>query len=217
MTKDNFNPKGKTFKQRLQACLDDVKTTYKISIGQDSGRTVVWQTKHHVAHMFLYNQYKSTKPKKSHLTKRTISWKHFSDPKIIWNTIKQTDFLRTKKNSAPIKLGNAWKTGFEPDEEATIKHVKLLQTKAGIGNGGKAMVSAGLKPCGQPCKCGAGRSKHLDGIAADLKTVGLNQLTIALRKGKAGTLDDYLKKFGLYRPLLNHARSPEPWHVEALN
>jgi len=78
------------------------------------------------------------------------------------------------------------------------------------------MVSAGLKPCGEPCKCGAGRSKHLDGVAADLKTVGLNQLTASLVKAKAGTVDDYLKKYGLHRPFLNHAKSPEPWHIEAL-
>ena len=104
MTKDNFNPKGKVFKQRLQACLDDAKTTYKISIGQDSGRTVTWQTKHHVAHMFLYNQYKSTKPEKYHLTKKTISWDHFSDPKIVWSTIKQADFLRSKKIQPLLNL-----------------------------------------------------------------------------------------------------------------
>ncbi len=216
MTKNKFDPKGKTFKQRLEAFLDDVKATHKITIGQDSGRTVVWQTTHHVAHMFLYNRYKSTKPLKSHLTKRTISWEHFSDPKIVWNTIKQADFLRTKKNVAPVKFGNAWKSGFEPDEETTIKYVKSIQTKAGIGDSGKAMVSAGLKPCGEPCKCGAGRSKHLDGVAADLKTVGLNQLTASLVKAKAGTIDDYLKKYGLHRPFLNHAKSPEPWHIEAL-
>ncbi len=166
--------------------------------------------------MFLYNRYKSTKPLKSHLTKRTISWEHFSDPKIVWNTIKQVDFLRTKKNVAPVKFGNAWKSGFEPDEETTIKYVKSIQTKAGIGDSGKAMVSAGLKPCGEPCKCGVGRSKHLDGVAADLKTVGLNQLTASLVKAKAGTIDDYLKKYGLHRPFLNHAKSPEPWRIEAL-
>ena len=40
-----FNPKGKTFKQRLNAFLADAKSTYKITIGQDSGRTVAWQQK----------------------------------------------------------------------------------------------------------------------------------------------------------------------------
>ena len=216
MPKTTFDPKGKTFKQRLQAFLSDAKTVYKITIGQDSGRTVAWQTKHHVAHMFLYNGYKSTKPAKSHPTKRTISWDHFKDRKIVWHTIKQDDFLRTKTNSVPVKEGKTWKVGFEPDETATVKHVKALQAKAGIGRKGQAMVSAGLSPCGEPCKCGAGRSKHLSGIAADLKTAGLNKLTAALSKAKAGLLDDYLKRFGLHRPLLKHAKSPEPWHIEAL-
>jgi hypothetical protein len=29
-------------------------------------------------------------------------------------------------------------------------------------------------------------------------------------------IDDYLKTFGLHRPLLNHATSPEAWHIEAI-
>ena len=36
-----------------------------------------------------------------------------------------------------------------------------------------------------------------------------------LDDAKAGTLDNYLAQFGLYRPLLNHPTSPEKWHVEA--
>jgi hypothetical protein len=76
-------------------------------------------------------------------------------------------------------------------------------------------VSAGLKPCGEPCRCGAGRSKHLDDLAADLNTADMGTLTHTLTAAHAGTVDTYLKKFGLRRPLLNHAESPEPWHVEA--
>jgi len=87
---------------------------------------------------------------------------------------------------------------------------------AGIGNAGKAMVSSGLKPCGEPCKCRAGRSKHLDGVAADLNSGHLANLTTKLTAKKAGTLDDCLKKFGLHRPLLNHPSSPEKWHIEAM-
>ena len=211
-----FEPKGKTFDQRLKAFLADVKTTYSLTIGQDSGRTVAWQQKHHVAHMFLYNSYKSTKPGKVATGKRTISWDHFSNPKTVWNTVKFNDFLRTKKNAAPVKQGSVWKKGFEPDQAATEKRAKFLQTSAGIGNNGKAMVSSGLKPCGEPCKCGAGRSKHLDGVAADLNSSHLTQLTTKLTTAKAGSLDDYLKDFGLHRPLLNHASSPEKWHVEAI-
>ena len=126
------------------------------------------------------------------------------------------DFLRTKKNSTPTKQGKAWKTGFEPDQSATEKNIKKMLVSAGIGNAGKAMVSSGLKPCGEPCKCGAGRSRHLDGVAADLNSGHLSSLSAKLAKAKAGTLDNYLKKFGLHRPLLNHPSSPEKWHVEAI-
>ncbi|KGJ89804.1 hypothetical protein [Colwellia psychrerythraea] len=212
---NQFDPKGKPFSKRLKAFLDDAKSTYNITVGQDSGRTIAWQQKYHVAHMFLYNSYKSTKPSKVATGKRTIAWSHFSDPKVIWATVKFGDFLKTAKNQSPIKEGQKWKSGFEPDQKATEKHVKSLQTKAGIGNAGKAMVSSGLKPCGQPCKCGAGRSKHLDGVAADLNSSHLVTLTSKLTAAKAGTLDAYLALYGLHRPLLNHPTSPEKWHIEA--
>ncbi|MDR4515939.1 MAG: hypothetical protein MRK00_00855 [Nitrosomonas sp.] len=211
-----FEPKGKTFEQRLKAFLDDASKTYGITISKDNGRTVAWQQKHHVAHMFLYNAYKSTKPANVDAGKRTISWTHFSSAKTTWNTIVFSDFLRTKANGIPIKQGIEWKKGFEPDQAATEKNVKSLLVAAKIGNSGKAMVSAGLAPCGEPCKCGAGRSKHLDGVAADLNSGHLDRLTLKLTAKKAGTLDEYLKKFGLHRPLLNHPSSPEKWHIEAL-
>ncbi len=114
-----------------------------------------------------------------------------------------------------MKDGKKWKAGHEPDEAITIKHVKSMLVTAGIGNGGKAMVSSGLKPCGEPCKCGAGRSKHLDGVAADLNSMHLMTLANKLKNAKAGSLDDYLKKFGLHRPLFNHPSSPEKWHIES--
>lgn len=210
-----FIPQGKTFKQRMEAFIADVKATYKITVRIDKGRTAEWQQKHHVAHMFLYNSYKSTKPAKVEKDKRTISWAHFSDPSVTWNTIRWEDFLRTKTNEQPVKDGKKWKEGKAPDEEKTIANAKLMQITAGIGSHGKAMVSSGLKPCGEPCKCGAGRSKHLDGVASDANSGDLNLLTQALTKAKAGTLDNYLKGFGLHRPLLNHATSPEKWHIEA--
>jgi len=211
-----FDPKGKTFDQCLAAFLADAKAIHGVSITKDNGRTVTWQQKNHVAHMFLYNAYKSTKPAKTTAEKRTIAWDHFSSAKTIWDTVSFGEFLRTKKNTIPVKQGLAWKTGFEPDQAATEKHVKAMLISAGIGNGGKAMVSSGLKPCGEPCKCGAGRSKHLDGVAADLHSGHLTTLSTKLTTAKAGSLDDYLKKFGLHRPLLNHPSSPEKWHVEAL-
>jgi len=212
-----FDPKGKTFKQRLDAFLADVKKNYKLTINQDNGRTKEWSQKHHVAHMFLYNSYKSTKPANTDKGARTISWTHFSDPKVVWASTSFSDFLRTKTDTVPIKDGNKWKTGHEPDKEATIKQAKAIQTAGKIGKQGKAMVAPGLKPCGEPCKCQASRSKHLSGLAADLNTSHLNTLKTKLTAAKAGSIDDYLKKFGLHRPLLNHKSSPEPWHVEATN
>ncbi len=128
-----FTPKGKTFSQRLNAFLADAKATYSMTISKDSGRTVAWQQKHHVAHMFLYNAYKSTKPAKTKPGKRTISWDYFSNSKIFWNTANFREFLRTKKNAIPIKKGIVWKTGFEPDQTATEKHVKTMLVSAGIG------------------------------------------------------------------------------------
>jgi len=97
-----FDPKGKTFKQKLDAFIKDVKDTYKLTVRVDNGRTAEWQQKHHVAHMFLYNAYKSTKPANVDATKRTIKWDHFSDPKLAWNTVKWQDFLRTKLTWTPI-------------------------------------------------------------------------------------------------------------------
>ena len=98
---------------------------------------------------------------------------------------------------------------------ATRKHVKAMLMNAHIAKGGTVMVAPGLKPCGVPCKCGAKRTKHLDGLAVDLNMEDLKKLTMALNKAKAGTLDEYLKKFGLHRPLLSH-KNPEPHHIEAL-
>lgn len=54
-TAQAFVPAGKTFDQRLKAFLSDTTKNYGITISKDKGRTVAWQQKHHVAHMFLYN------------------------------------------------------------------------------------------------------------------------------------------------------------------
>jgi len=212
-----FNPKGKTFTQRLDAFIADAKTTYSVSLRRDAGRSAEWQQKHHVAHMFVYNAYQSTKPAHTEVGKRTISWDHVSDPKVVWATVKCEDLLRTKKNLPPSKESTGWKKDFAPDREATETYVKTLLKSANIGGGGTAMVSAGLKPCGEPCRCGAERSKHLDNLAADLNSSDLTQLTNKLKEKKGPELDAYLKQFGLHRPLLNHSTSPESWHVEALD
>lgn len=211
-----FNPTGKSFKDRLTAFLNDAKATHGLTIRADNGRTAAWQHLHHVAHMFLYNAYKTTKPLKADNIKRTIAWNHISDPKLHWDLIKADDFLRTKLKQKPIRVGNAWKAGHEPDKAATEENALAIQRTGKIGNNGKAMVAAGLAPCGEPCRCGAARSKHLDGVAADLNTNDLAMLAAKLASKKAGSVDSYLKQYGLQRPLLNHPTSPESWHIEAL-
>lgn len=211
-----FNPVGQSFTARLQAFLADSKAKYSVAIRKDSGRTAEWQQRLHICHMFLYNKYNSTTPLKTDLGKRTISWTHLSDPGLLWATAKAADILRTKANLTPTKTGTKWNSGFEPDREATEKQAKKLLSDAGVGNSGQAMVSAGLKPCGEPCRCGAGRSKHLSEEAADLNSTDLVSLEAKLVQAKAGDIDGYLKKFGLHRPLVNHPESPEKWHVEAI-
>jgi len=215
----DFKAKGKTFAERLEAFTKDAKSTHKVTMRKDEGRTAEWQQKHHVAHMFLYNAYQTKKPANVDKGGKTIAWSHFSDAGVKWHsTVKWKDFLRTKKAGVPQKDGKKWKAGQEPDQEATKKNVKSIQTKGGIGDSGKAMVSSGIAPncTGEPCKCKAGRSKHLSNLAADLNTQDLKSLSAKLKAAKAGSIDDYLKKFGLWRNLKDHPKSPEEWHVEAL-
>src|SRR4051795_1175296 len=105
-----FDPKGKSFKQRLAAFLSDAKERYGVQIGQDHGRTPEWAQTMHVCHMFLYNAFATSKPKHLDQTDhRTISWDHMSDPKVSWGLVKYTDLLRTKSGLPPEKLGAAWK------------------------------------------------------------------------------------------------------------
>lgn len=213
-----FAPAGKTFVQRLDACLADAQATHKVTVRKDSGRTADWQHKHHVAHMFLYNKYNSVKPKHPTTGGKTIDWDHFKKA-VVWEPIIWSDFLRTEKGSVPVKDGtdagtDQWKAGEEPNEAKTRENVKKVLTDGGIGSKGEAMVSAGFSPCKEPCACTAGRSKHLTDNAADLNKTDLASLKTAL--GKANTdIDAYLKTFGLHRPLLNHATSPEDWHIES--
>jgi hypothetical protein len=213
-----FSPAGKTFLQRLDACLADAKATHGVTIRKDSGRTAEWQHKHHVAHMFLYNKYNNNKPKHPKTGGKTIDWDHFKKA-VVWEPIIWSEFLRTEKGTVPVKDGtdagtDQWKAGEEPDEAKTQENVKQILKDGGIGKNGEAMVSAGFAPCKEPCACNAGRSKHLTDSAADLNKTDLASLKTALDKAKT-TIDAYLKTFGLHRPLLNHAESPEDWHVES--
>jgi hypothetical protein len=211
-----FDPKGKTFLERLSAFIADAQTRYTLTIRKDSGRTAEWEQRLHVCHMFLYNKYQSTTPANVDKGGRTIAWSHLSDATVVWDTVKFTDILRTAKDGLPTKSANAWAKDFEPDQDATKKRCKTLLSDAGVGDSGQAMVASGLKPCAEPCGCGAGRSKHLEDLAADLNSSDLDTLAGKLTAAKAGDIDSYLKEFGLHRPLVNHPTSPEKWHVEAL-
>jgi len=211
-----FDPKGKSFLDRLAAFQADVLKTYSITVRKDSGRTSAWQQKHHIGHMFLYNSYTWTTPANCDKGERTISWGHLSDAEVIWEGgVLWSDLLRNKTGGIPVRDGKGWKKDNEPDKDKTIENVKAVLAAGKVGNGGTAMVSSGLKPCGEPCKCGVGRSKHLEDAAADLNTVDLTSLTAKLAAAKADDIDTYLGKFGLNRPLKDNKESPEPWHVEA--
>lgn len=212
-----FDPSGKPFQQRLAAFLEYAVNTYNVVITQDDGRTPEWAQQMHVCHMFLYNAFKVSRPK--HVDKvnnRTISWEHLSDPKTEWTLIKASDCLRTADGKVPEKLGMAWKPGSEPDRKKTETRMSAILVEAGVANQGKAMVACGVKPCGEPCGCKTGASKHLSGLAADLNRAALGNLTAKLKADKAGTLDALMAKFGLHRPLLHHPTSPEDWHIEAI-
>lgn len=210
-----FDPKGKTFLQRLAAFLAGAKTTYGVDVKKDSGRSAEWEQKHHIAHMFAYNKYKNSKPAHVEPGGNTIAWDYFTTPSVIWQPLVWSDFLRTKEGSVPTISGNAWEKGKEPDKDKTLENTKAILIAAQIGNSGQAMVACGYSPCGEPCKCTAGRSKHLTEEAADLNSVDIGTLNGKLAAAKAGNIDTYLATFGLNRPLKDHPESPEEWHVEA--
>jgi len=122
-----FDPKGKNFLQRLDAFIADVKSTYKLTITRDSGRTVAWEQKMHICHMFLYNKFETTTPKNVDPAGRTIAWSHLSDAKVIWATVPFTEILRTSKDGLPTKdakTATGWQKDLEPDKDATEKQAK---------------------------------------------------------------------------------------------
>jgi hypothetical protein len=212
--KADFDPAGKSFKQRLEAFLAFSQKEYGVPIGQDHGRTPQWAQRMHICHMFLYNAFAHNKPKFTEKGKGTIAWDHISDPKVEWALISFKELLRTADGGVPEKTGPSWKPGKQPDLEKTKENMSDVLIAGGCAQGGKAMIACGITPCGEPCCCGTGRSNHLDGRAADLKLADLNLLTNKLKAKNAGSLDDVLYKFGLHRPMLHH-KHPEAWHVEA--
>lgn len=65
----------------------------------------------------------------------------------------------------------------------------------------RAFLNRGKKP---PLVAAPGKSKHEVGIAIDISSAQANEME------KMGIL----RKNGIVRPLLNHPRFPEPWHLE---
>lgn len=216
----DFQPAGKSFAERLDAFLADAAKRYKVTVQKEAQlRSAKDAHTWHLAHMFVYNAFASRKPKQAEAkAPHTIKWSHFSKADLAWqHDMDWKHYLRTKDGAVPEKSadGKAWAAGKEPDEAKTrARALEILKT-AGIAtsvaakpNG--AMVASGYAGCGEPCRCGGNPSKHIAGLAVDLRKAQLPFLEKALREAKAGSLDNYLKKFGLARPMTS-----EPWHVEA--
>ena len=215
-----FNPLGKTFFERLDAFLAAANQTYQVVIGkQATMREPADAQKWHIAHMFYYNSFASRKPLKSELDggHYVIEWKHISDARLNWAyNIDWRRYLRDKIGREPVKTANglAWTEGHEPDKAMSKKQAYSILDDAGIATSTAdrphgAMVAPGYEGCGEPCCCGGHPSRHTAGLACDLDKQALKSLETKLSHAKAGSLDNYLKAFGLKRPM-----DSEPWHVE---
>jgi len=95
---------------------------------------------------------------------------------------------------------------------AILRDVGVSTAKDRPREPNSAMVAPGFEGCAEPCRCGGTRSKHISGMASDLGQAELGELEQKLKRADAGSLDAYLARFGLHRPM-----SSEPWHVEATN
>jgi hypothetical protein len=217
-----FDPRGKNFKQRLDAFIADAKDTHGVTVGITSNaRSAKQQQTMHVAHMLLYNAYNNIQP--SHVDtnaqgRKVIGWSHISRADLDWDgDVEWDDYLRDAQGKSCHKAdgGKAWLASHEPDKAESQKQARKILLDFGVGKDGKAMVAPGLERCGEPCKCSAGRSRHVEGLAADLSH--LDDLEDALSEHRAGALDGYLRSFGLQRPLKDLPRDTrELWHVEAM-
>ncbi len=216
-----FDPEGKGFAQRLEAFLAAAAISYGVTIEKRATlREPADAQKWHIAHMFYYNSYANLKPAKSELEDghHVIQWSHISDPALKWeHDMDWREFLRDKSGKLPVKTGDGkgWTEGKEPDKTESKERALEILTEGGIATSDKsrphgAMVAPGYKGCGVPCKCGGNPSRHTAGLASDVDRQALKQLEKKLEQAGAGTLDAYLKTFGLKRPMPS-----EPWHIEA--
>jgi peptidoglycan hydrolase-like protein with peptidoglycan-binding domain len=216
----SFATTGKTFKERLDAFLAAAKATYGVEIpaGTEFRRAEDAQ-KWHVAHMIYYNSYANLKPSKWELVggRRLIAWSHLESAATVWQYVTWQDILRDANGQPPVKQGAAWAAGRQPDKAKTrqraydvLKNARIGTAKDRASELHSAMVAPGYQGCAEPCRCGGKRSNHVAGAASDLGKVELEQLNQKLQQAGAGSIDVYLKGFGLHRPM-----NSEPWHVEA--
>jgi hypothetical protein len=207
-----------TVEERVRVMARAANDRYKCTVTiNQSNRSPEQAQQFHVCHMFLHNMFKKLRPK--HIAKdgRTIDWDHLSKPEIAWALItNRGQFLRTKSGD-PAALdagGTAWAAGKEPDKKASVKAMAAFLTSHHV----RSMAAPGQNGCGEPCGCGGMASKHITGKACDVS--GMPELFAVLKKdykGSGDPLDEFLKEFGLYRPMAHlEGKKREEWHVEAL-
>jgi hypothetical protein len=227
----DFDPKGKTFLQRVEAFVKDAKDRFGVHIiipASQGGRTAEWAQRAHVAHMIKYNSYRypdGLKPKhyKAIGGHNLLDFEHLNDPKTSWDGVSWDDFLRNSKGQACRRTTDdkAWAAGFEPDEAQTRKRALAILQEMGVATQDdrpnephSAQVAPGYEGCKEPCACGGKRSKHIDGMAIDLSPKIALKTTLPQKFSPAvpASFDKYLKCFGLHRPVM----PKESWHVEPI-
>jgi hypothetical protein len=219
----SFDFKGKTLNQRVEAFRQDAEQTYgvKIRITREMETDALKQQTMHVAHMFYYNNFQSRQPAQHEPNgskpQGVIKWEHFSKADLVWaGGVTAELFLRDADNRPCVRQGGGWSK--PPDKERSKARALAVLASYGVATDGKKpedghnnMVAPGIQGCGEPCRCGGNKSRHLSGEAADLNKADLAKLTEQLQKKNAGTLNGYLAQFGLHRPM-----SSETHHVECL-
>ena len=212
----NVNP---ILKRRIEDLKADAKIKYnvKVVVNQDERKAKQAQ-EFHVCYMFLHNHTK-WKPRYPSEDGRTIAWAHLSKPSLDWTPARADDFLKTA-NGSNVKRssdGTKWLPGFQPERHATVRCMAAFLKRFGVAK----EAAPGKTGCAEPCLCGGKASHHVTGDACDLG--GLDHLSKVLDArgglGKPGhRLDDYLRTFGLWRPLAHKPKKTrEEWHVERLS
>ena len=217
-------PATLSLKQRVETMIVGARERFGCSVTiNQSDRTALQAQQFHVCHMFLYNYFKSLRPRYLAANGKTIDWAHFSDPTLNWALIPNPEelFLFTKQNRpAKKEVVNGvtrWAAGFEPDEQATTKAVADFLKRHHVAS----MAAPGQERCGEPCCCGGHASKHITGLACDVSGMAILGQKIlsaqAIYKNADEALDHFLAEFQIWRPLAHlQGKAREDWHLEAL-